>query len=560
MIALIIDFFLQKLFYYDFFVLLFILFIVYQAIIFLCQGISFGKWIFGIKIVAKSNTLYMLYKLLIIIILPLLLFRFLGIEDLYALFVDIFVFYLFLLVFSIIIVKKTLWAYLAKVAYLTEYQAPKNVLCKFICLILIISVGFFTIKYFNNKNNRNEDVLFGFNFPYKFKKYPCKKQVKPYIDFLNTNSMPPKDYILDLFKNYDIVILQETYHGESTQWDMIFDIVSDSVFINSVGNIFTEYGSAIHQNKIDTFLNTVFLSDTILEQETACLMNYMSGGFYYFIKNLNILNSKLPDTLKIREHYTDVIDWDYFPSFLITQADNRRDSLMAQITVDWYYKQVADGERHKCLVVTNTRHAMGYNGGIEKVKNEPKFFHLTDGNQGQYIWEKFPKKTATVMQIYNVNSRSFFLPVSQQINKGKWDLAFELNGNKPTAFNLKNSPFGNDFFDAYPLRGAKTTLKYEDIFTGLIFNKPFMEQNSVQYPFTKFAVEQEAKIKNLTESTEFKQRIRYYDNEANLEKNMRWATAISVSNFAGIFVFLSLASLSIFSSLTYLFASIFKKF
>jgi hypothetical protein len=448
-------------------------------------------------------------------------------------------------------IKKTLWAYLAKISYTIKTSKLKFVFYKIISLYFVIVIGFLVLTFLNNRNHKNDDVLFGFNFPYEHKKYPHKNRVEPYVDFLKNQSLSPKEYILSLFKDKDIVILQETYHGESTQWELISEIVSDTFFIKNVGHIFTEYGSAIHQNKIDRFLNTVFPNDTILEQETACLMYYMSGGFYYFIKNLNLLNSKLPDSLKVKEHYCDVIDWDYFSSFPINQADDQRDSLMAKVTVDWYNEQVKNGKRHKCLVVTNTRHAMGYNGGIEKVKNAPNFFHLTNGNQGQYIWEAFPDETAAVIQIYNVHPRFLFLPMSQPINKGKWDLAFELNGNKPTGFNLENSPFGNDYFDAYPLRGAKTLLKYEDIFTGLIFNKPFIEQNSVTHPFHKFAIEKEASEKSITNTQKYKNIILCSTDNATSKKNMKWAKMISISNFAGIFLYLGLSFISIFVGLIY---------
>jgi hypothetical protein len=154
LITLIINFLLQKLFYYDFFVLLFAIFLLYSVIYALLKA-SFGKSFFGIKLTGKSTIIYIAYKLLFIIVLPLFVFRVLGIVDFYALFVNLLVSYLFFVVFSVIILKKTLWEYLSKTNYFTENQKFKFVFCKIICLYLVIAGGFLALKLLNNQNHKN---------------------------------------------------------------------------------------------------------------------------------------------------------------------------------------------------------------------------------------------------------------------------------------------------------------------------------------------------------------------------------------------------------------------
>jgi len=562
LITLLADYALQSLFYYDIFVLLFVIFTVYQFVTVWCNGVTFGKWFFGIEYGPgnrKAIFKYAIAKIVCIIIFPVILFRLLGIADPYALFLNVILCVLIFHVFSSPVFKKPIWAYLAKISYVSKNQKLKFVFAKLAYLFLIIIIGFSSIKYINNKIHINEArFFFGINYPFDFKKYPNSKDVEPYTAFLKTQNQSPKEYILGLFEQYDIVVLQERYHSESTQWDMISEIVSDTAFINNVGNIFTEYGSAIHQNKIDTFLNTVFPNDTILEQETACLMYYMSGGFYYFIKNLNLLNSGLPDSLKVREHYCDMqIDCDDIVTFIQTKskADSNRDSLMAQVTIDWYNAQVAAGKRNKCLVVTNYRHAHGYAGGVDYVKSHKNTFRLTQGNQGQYIWEQFPEKTAAVMQSQYGNFRSLFMPISRPSHKGKWDLAFEINQNKPVGFDFKNTPFGNDYYDLYPLRGAKTKLKYEDIFTGMIFYKPYLELKEVVHPYRRHALLQSIKTKNIDLEDPKNSRYLFYsqmfDDKAQLENGLHDAMNISLSNFVPIFVYVLLSIVSLSSMLIY---------
>ena len=57
-------------------------------------------------------------------------------------------------------------------------------------------------------------------------------EISPYIKFLEQQNTSAKDYILDLFKKYDIVILCERDHRDATQYDLIYDIVSSPHFHN----------------------------------------------------------------------------------------------------------------------------------------------------------------------------------------------------------------------------------------------------------------------------------------------------------------------------------------
>ena len=381
--TLLADFALHSLFYYDIFVLLLVIFATYYFTTVLCNGVTFGKWCFGIKFNTGNRAAILKYtiaKIVSVIVFPVILFRILGIVDPFALFMNIVLCFVIFHVFSVIVSKTTIWAYFAKISYEWQNVKLKFVLGKLACLSLIILIGFSSLKFINNKIHTQERQpfinmwtdtetkghFFGFTYPFKFKKFPNIRDVKTYTDFLKTQNQSPKEYILGLFEKYDIVILQEHYHGESTQWDMIFDIVSDTTFINNVGNIFTEYGYVGQQQKVDKFLTTVFPNDTILEKETACLMYFMSGAFYYFVKNMNLLNSELPDSLKIKLHLCCAqIDCEDIVAFGETKAkiNDNRDSLMAQTAIDWYNEQSVAGKRPKCLVVTNYRHAFGYAGG-----------------------------------------------------------------------------------------------------------------------------------------------------------------------------------------------------
>ena len=226
---------------------------------------------------------------------------------------------------------------------------------------------------------------------------------------------------------------------------------------------------------------------------------------------------------------------------------------MAQIVIDWYNTQIKKGTRHKCLVVTNTRHSFGYAGGVEKIRGGRSFLHQTEGNQGMYLFEAIPNKVANVIQnMPRPQNFHFMMFLCRPINYGIWDKAFKKNGYKPVGFDLGNTPFGNDVFDAYCLRGAKSDFCYSDIYTGVIFNKPLSEMREYYHPYHRYAIEYEARQKGITDLTKS---VCYYseiDDTSSYENNMNWAIRwICMSNIIPIYLilislFFSVISCSLF--------------
>jgi len=566
--TLLLDQLLQKNFYIETFNILFVVLFCYALVSgVITKGKTIGKYFFGINLQIGNNRTkslkYEMCKFGILIAIPYLSLLILGIVDSYAIFLNIVLFAQLVVLFSFICCKRTLWAKFADVPKtIKQISTLKLFVCFF--AIIVFFAGSFTLLQYNNNRQQSPDhtILFGFNLPVKFPEYPNTSKVQPYSEFMKTQTLSPKEYILSLFERYDIVILEEAFHGESTQWEMISDIVADSVFIKQIGNIFTEYGSAMHQNRIDTFLHTVFPNETELEKATAMLMNYMTVSFYYFTKNLNLLNTTLPDSLKIREHYCDNTDWDYFSTIPISISayNYNRDSLMAQVVIDWYKHQTAEGKRHKCLVVTNTRHAFGYPGGVEKIKNGSFYLGITQGNQGQYIFEAYPDKTANVTRNSPKWSRTFFMPFSRPIHHGIWDKAFEINRKRPVGFDLKDTPFGEDSFNSHmTLRGINSKLKYSDIYTGVVFDRPYTEFEQINhhyYPYKQFAIEEEAKRKGMTYMYNTQSSMENHSDNESEEKHddeINTWNLHDLFNFGGVyFVLFFIMGLSILFSFIYL--------
>lgn len=349
--------------------------------------------------------------------------------------------------------------------------------------------------------NSIDSKVLGLPYPIRHQPYPHPKKVQKYVDFLDTIKQSPKEYILSLFDQYDIVILQEARHGEASQWDFISDLVCDTAFAQKVGYVFSEYGSISQQEKLDTWMASTFDSDSSRQKSLACVGYLRHGSFFYFLENIYLFNQVHPQ-IKINARFTDPVLWNYWNYNRITEWMNsglNRDDIMALPIINWYngFDSTENNTRKKCLLITNGSHAYTYPKGKNYIK---KHTHesLKQGRTGQYISSAFPGKVANVLQ--NTPSVCYFIPRLgyNPIQKGKWDLAFKLNNNKVLGFDLEGSPFGKDIFDKQNTQGKPSGVLYEDIFTGLItFNNYPDSLYFISYPYERYGRLQEIKLDSL---------------------------------------------------------------
>lgn len=563
-IAYVLHTLLLKFIYPDFFNILILVFILYQVLSLFFEGRGFGKVLVGISYDLSSDRksfirkirLSIILKIEVFVVIPYLIMYFLDIRDPYAVFMNIIIFSSYLSLVFFILLKDKVWDKLAGISSIYSFDSVRKKVYAYLSLSLIIVFMFLISMSINNKTQENNDKLLGFNFPYLSAENNNYNAYKEHSDWLEIQTLSPKDYILDLYKRYDVVIIHEKFHGESSQWDFISEIVMDTFFINNVGVVFTEYGSIEHQDRLDGFLNTKYASTKDLEKETACLMTYMSSGYYYFLKNVNLQNNLLADSLKLKIRFTDMIDWDYFTSGHRMDIPNvdKRDSIMAQVVIDWYDTATYQNRKNKCLVVTNYRHAFGYPNGKE-IFDGKSYLRLYSGNEGQYIYESIKDKTANVLQAGGpiAMNRIFFIPFPNLINSGVWDAAFRENNYKPIGFNLSNSPFGEDRFDMYPLRGGEIKYKYKDFFTGVVFNKPYRELETMGYPYREYAAKKEMNLKKTSSIYKSKNidysLLQYYKDEPLVKSSfMEVNRFTSISNLLGIVFLILFSALSIIFS------------
>lgn len=293
---------------------------------------------------------------------------------------------------------------------------------------------------------------------------PSGHSVEKYTDFLHQNKTDIKDYVFGLFQKYDHVILCERAHREMTQYDLIYDIVSDNRFVDSIGNLFTEIGCVDSREAYKKFVEKEYKNE---EEVDGCLASFMTvnqsvhllwpnTNWFNFLKRLYYLNHG-----KSRQVNLLFSDRDWINR---TELDSR-DSIMARNIIS----TLKAGSLKKSLIIMNYRHA-----------------YLTPGNCGHYILQAFPGKVANVM----INAGSVdlidLLSGKETIKPtlhGKWDAAFRQVKDYDYAFDFDGSPFGEDDFDHFvmPWNNVRA-LKYKDMFTGFIHYKaPEAQFESIGY-------------------------------------------------------------------------------
>ncbi|MBE6255524.1 MAG: RDD family protein [Prevotella sp.] len=305
------------------------------------------------------------------------------------------------------------------------------------------------------------DKAFLVESPLKAVPRPTANSVSQYVDYLNNNRQDINDYVLGLFEKYDYVVLCERLHKEMTQYDMIYDLVTDSRFVDKVGVVFTEIGCAESRDAYRTLVETTFPNDTLLEKGLASFLMenqtvhllWPNTNWFTFLKRMYYFNHD-------REKKVEILFADR--NWIDRTELAHRDSVMA----DNIIKTIESDSLKKSLIIMNYRHA---------------FF--TPGCCGEYIQRRFPGKVANVM-INNVKLDFLSLALGKEIARpdlrhGEWNVAFEQMPTDAFAFDLKDSPFGKDNFDYFALPWAmENGMQYQDMFNGFIYYKSLIDHRA----------------------------------------------------------------------------------
>lgn len=304
--------------------------------------------------------------------------------------------------------------------------------------------------------------------------------IKTYVDFLKTKSLlSPKEYVLQSFREKDIIILSERLHPEFRQYEMIADILKDERF---TGDVYTEVGVFNAGQQINDLLHKEGLSPEEVDHEILGIFKNLDMfplwpdyNYFFLIKSVYEINQHRNKQDKISIYPLDIIfSWDsiqcdaQYKMFMDMMEPQgfppviNRNAWMGEAFSRTYDNiKYHHPEKTKALVIMNTYH------GYTRI---PTYFpHPEDPmvySTAEYIYKTYPGKVKGI-SINGIGN------TGQLVCKGRWDAAFRVTGNVPVGFDLPGTPFGETTFDMYNFGGnAYATVNFDYIFDGLVFFEP----------------------------------------------------------------------------------------
>jgi len=350
-----------------------------------------------------------------------------------------------------------------------------------------------------------------------------QNELTQYVGFLN-RQQPPKEYIFELWENADIIVLGERDHRDTTQYNLILDILSDDRFIENVGHLYLEVGVINATDKANELIKGNYENSSdfckkfveLQMEEIWAPFPWENYNRYQLLLGLKQINQNLPEDKKITLGLFDMeFSWDNmtvekYNKFLTDDMNkkyNTREKIMADNFISLYSSQSPRNGAKKALIITSREYAGKFN--VISKGQEIK-------RQAGYIKDVYGEKVKTVaMNWYkwihpeDARERYFHPNLTNGLSvDGKWDAAFELTDHRSVGFNLNETPFGKVEYD-YPFDNQ---LKWEDVFDGYIFYEPYYNFTSkVGFPCQL----------SLKQAKEIVKRLKIYDEKYGNKKNVR---------------------------------------
>ena len=303
--------------------------------------------------------------------------------------------------------------------------------------------------------------------------YAQNHTLNDYVQCINNHSSAPVEYIFKQFEQSDIVVIGERDHRDTTQYQLILDILKDPRFVKEIGYVYTEVGCVNRTSEVNKLIKGKFQTN---EDFMNHLYSYLRTGevFYplwekynrvQFLRGLYEINRN--NRQKITLGLTDcAFSWDDISSaqeykdFFYSAACEYRDSTMVANFAQMFEQQKPKKGKRKALIITNQPHAI--NASMAK-----RTYH----RQGKWLKERYGQDNVKIV-IFNWAEYRFYdgkkMPL---IADGLWDAAFEEIDRKPFGMDIKGTPFGNTPY----LDPAYKNLRWEDVADGIIYYKPFYE-------------------------------------------------------------------------------------
>ena len=301
-----------------------------------------------------------------------------------------------------------------------------------------------------------------------------KSEISAYVEYIQNNNQKPINYILSKYKKHDVVVFGERDHRDITQYYFLKELIHTPEFYQSVGVIYTEIGSSNYNDALNKVLQDYSLEKSSLKTKLLEIYREISYqaiwdkyNFFYLWETIHDFNKNHREYPLRIEMTSPSFDWNNISD--TTDCKRETDRVERDYNKDMAscfiksFRALQKTTRNKALVIMNYPHSMHH-------WVSPK------GKRYEVEFSSFVKK--------ELNDNICFIAINTQrinllpVSDGKWDAAFKYLGHPKVGFDIKDSPFGKDTFDIWPLN-ATGLLVHENLFDGFIYTHPLEEIKNI---------------------------------------------------------------------------------
>jgi uncharacterized iron-regulated protein len=293
-----------------------------------------------------------------------------------------------------------------------------------------------------------------------------------FTKYLNVNGKEPVPYLLKKLKNNQLVIYGE-FHFRKNSWELLQQLIKSPEFATNTGTVFLEL-SQNAQPELNQFFNSSkkepnIILDIFRKEE---ITGWDDKGMYDFLMELWEMNRSLTNKVNVvatdhsRTFYQNITSKAQYDSINGIRCD--RNEIMAEI-IESVIRNSPDQRNHLFIV--------GWGHAYKSPALEIGRWQTNGLSAGYLLSEKLGKENVFTIFPHTVIMTNNGV-VLGKLKNGLFDSVFAAYGNKPVAFDLHNSPFGNELFDADEMRYDEKTGTFSDNFDGYIFLQPVREEES----------------------------------------------------------------------------------
>lgn len=302
-----------------------------------------------------------------------------------------------------------------------------------------------------------------------------------YFRVIKKQGQDPVTFVQEALNKSPLVIFDDALHNAVEPFQFYQQLLQDPN--TDIDFVFFEAFGINSQAAIDRFTNSEVEDSTLLLkvfQDSFSGYGWRYQSYYDLMSSIREINKKRADDDKIRLIAVDQpIYWEGIHTReeynTFQESLTGRDYFMYKVILS----TMDNFKGHKKgIFLTNTRHA--YKG----IRNKEGAFYW---NTGTFFHQWHEKKSYSI-RIHNVTLSRLEIKASQgnqttdglsryeyswaKMEDGKWDKAFERNGNEPVAFSLMDNLFGESPYMGNHMLNAKEGQTTYDAYDALLFLAP----------------------------------------------------------------------------------------